>query len=75
MKSMEPVTLEKIRQRLIESIRLSHMSQKEIAEKLHISQQTVSCYMHGKKMPALDTLANLCAILDVDADYILCLKD
>ena len=25
-----------------------------------------------QKMPALDTLANLCKILDIDANYILC---
>lgn len=26
-------------------------------------------------MPALDTLANLCAVLDLDANEILCLND
>ena len=31
--------------------------------------------MTGKAMPALDTFANLCAILDVEADYILGLID
>ena len=44
--------------------------QKRLAETIRQSQ--ISCYVHGKKMPALDTLANLCKILDVDTNYILC---
>ena len=50
------------------------MTQKEIAQRLHISQQCVSAYVRGKKMPAPDTLANLCALLDADANDVLCLK-
>lgn len=72
---MEPITIDRIRQRLIECIRQSNLTQKEIAQKLGVSQQSVSCYVKGKKLPALDTLANLCAILDIEADYILCLKE
>ncbi len=71
---MNRITLSQIQQRLIECIKQSGMSQKEIAEKLNISQQSISCYATGKKMPALDTFANLCAVLDVDPAYILCLE-
>ena len=31
--------------------------------------------MHDRSMPALDTFANLCAVLDLDPAEILCLKD
>ena len=48
------------------------MTQEQLAQQLHINQSQISCYIHGKKLPALDTLANLCKILDVDANYILC---
>lgn len=64
----------KIQQRLAETIRQSGMTQKEIAQKLRVSQQMISQYLLGKKMPALDTFANLCEVLDADPAYILCLK-
>ena len=67
------ITTEMIRERLIESIRQSGYTQTELARRLGIKQRQISCYVHGKKLPALDTLANLCKILDADANYILCL--
>ena len=65
----------RIQQRLAEAIRQSGMTQKEIAREMQVSQQMISQYLLGKKMPALDTFANLCAVLDVDPAYILCLQD
>lgn len=67
------ITTEMIRERLIESIRQSGYTQTELARRLGIKQSQISCYVHGKKLPALDTLANLCKILDADANYIFCL--
>lgn len=67
------VTLERIRERLIETIKQSGQAQTELAKALNIKQQTVACYLSGRAMPALDTFANLCAVLDVDPAYILCL--
>ena len=69
------VTLEQIRARLIEAIRQSGMTQKELATKIGIIQQSVGQYLSGRAMPALDTFANLCAVLDADPAYILCLTD
>lgn len=66
------IVLEDIQKRLTEAITQSGISQSELARRLGIKQQQISCYIHGKKMPALDTLANLCKILDADANYILC---
>ena len=65
------ITLDEIRRRLVESIRESGMTQKELARLLHISPATISHYMRGDKLPALDTLANLCRILDISPSYIL----
>ncbi len=67
------ITLLQIQERLAESIRQSGIPQTEIARRLGIRHQQISCYLKGTKMPALDTLANLCKILDADANYILCL--
>lgn len=69
------VTLDIIRSRLIEAIKLSGIKTTELAEKLNIKPPTVSQYLSGRAMPALDTFANLCEILDVDPSYILGLTD
>ena len=67
------VTLEMIRTRLAEAIRQSGTTQTELAKRIGIKHQQISCYVRGEKMPALDTFANLCAVLDVDPSEILCL--
>lgn len=66
------ITLEQIQARLAEAIKNSGLTQSEIARCLKISQSNISHYLKGDKMPALDTLANLCKIIDCDANYILC---
>ena len=54
------ITLAKIRVKLQDAIRQSNLSQTELATKIGVGQQTVSEYLHGKSMPALDTFAILC---------------
>ncbi len=66
------ITLEQIQARLAEAIKNSGLTQSEIARCLKVSQSNISHYLKGDKMPALDTLANLCKIIDCDANYILC---
>ena len=68
-------TLNQIRENLIQAIKQSGMTQVEIAKKLNIKQPTVWQYISGRAMPALDTFADLCKILDVSADDILGIKD
>ena len=67
------ITLDQIRERLQESIRQSGMTQTEIAKRTGVIQQSIAQYMSGRALPALDTFANLCEVLDVDPAYILCL--
>ena len=67
------ITLEQIQKRLAECIKQSGMTQTELAARLGITQPTIGQYLSGRAMPALDTLANLCKVLDLDANYILCL--
>lgn len=69
------ITLEQIKTRLAEEITDSELTQSEIARRLEIKHQQISAYVHGQKMPSLDTFANLCKLLDLDTNYILCLKD
>lgn len=68
------VTLENIRDTLKEAIKTSGKTQTQIAKELHVTQQTVQQYVSGRAMPGLDTLANLCVLLDLDANEILCIK-
>ena len=65
---------EQIQERLAEEIIHSGMSQTKIAKKIGVSQQAVSSYVRRCKMPAFDTFANLCRLLDLDANYILFLQ-
>ena len=74
-KENEMITLTQIQKRLAEAIRQSGKTQTAIAKKLQIHQATISHYIKGDKMPALDTLANLCKVLDLDANYILCQEE
>ncbi len=67
------ITIEQIQKRIIESIKESGLTQTEIASKLNISRSAISHYVKADILPALDTLANLCKLLDLDANYILCL--
>ena len=69
------ITIEQIQRNLSEAIKQSGKTQTEIGKNIGISQQTVSHYIKGDKLPALDTLANLCIFLDIDPADILCTKN
>lgn len=65
------VTLDMIQHNLAAAIRQSGFTQTELGKRLGVSQQTISHYLKGDKLPALDTFANLCAIIDVNPQDIL----
>lgn len=69
------VTIAEIRDKLKEAIKNSGKSQTEIARLLNIKQPTIACYLADKALPSLDTLANLCILLDLDANEILCISE
>ena len=66
--------LKDIQIRLRATIKESGVPQNVIAKEIGVSAQTVSKYMKENIFPALDTLAKLCAFLDVSSDYILGLE-
>lgn len=47
------------------------LTQEQLAEKMGVSLQTVSCIELGKKGIRPENLANLCNFLNISADYIL----
>lgn len=69
------ITLNEIQKRLATAIQQSGKTQTEIAKLINVTQPTISHYLKGDKMPSLDTFANLCAILDLDANEILGIKE
>ena len=68
------IEISDIQRRLREAIKTSPLSQKEIAERLHVNPSTITRYMRDDKFPSIDTFANICEILDVSSDEILGLK-
>lgn len=48
-----------------------HLTQEQLAEKMGVSLQTISCIELGKKAIRPENLANLCICLDISSDYIL----
>ena len=51
------------------------LTQREIAEHLHIRQNTYSQYENGQRGLPLDTLIKLARLFEVSTDYILGLTD
>ena len=69
------ILLHNIRTRLIEAIKQSGVKQLDLANMVGVSHQAISQYLSGQSMPALDTFAKLCAVLDLDANEILCVGE
>lgn len=68
------ITIDEIRLKIQSAIKESGLTQTELAAKINIKQQSVGQYLSGRSLPALDTLANLCEVLDLDANEILCIN-
>ena len=70
-KKQNMVKLKKIQENLAREIKNSGLTQTELAKRLGIKQPTVGQYISGRALPALDTFANLCIVLDLDPSEIL----
>ena len=64
-----------IKKRLGEEINNSGLTTVEIAKLAGVSPEMVTQYKTTNKLPKLDTFARICKNLDLDANYILGLKD
>lgn len=65
------ILLDDIRINLQNAIKESPHKKKDICAYLGIRQSTLSQYLSGRAMPALDTFAKLCVFLDLDSNEIL----
>lgn len=68
------ITTQQISLKIAKAIKDSGKTQTGLAKEIGVCQQVISAYINGTKLPALDTLANLCVVLDLDANEILCIK-
>ena len=68
------IKLENIQVKLADAIKKSGLTQVEIARRLNIKPTQICSYVKGRKMPSLDTFANLCEILDLDIYDVLCIS-
>lgn len=69
------ITIDEIRKRLINAITESGISKSELAKKIGVCHQAIGQYLYQNRMPSLETFANICVVLDLDANDILCVAD
>ncbi|MBQ3505377.1 MAG: helix-turn-helix transcriptional regulator [Clostridia bacterium] len=65
----------KFQQRLIEELKASKYTQKEIANELGITESNLTNWKKGENVPSLETFYRLCILLEVSADYLLGIAD
>lgn len=65
------IFLENLGTRIAHRRKELHLTQEQLAEKMGVSLQTISCIELGKKAVRPENLANLCLFLNVSADYLL----
>ena len=64
----------KFNENLREQRKIANLTQKEAAEKLHISATCYSGYEQGYREPDFKTLIKICKLFNVSADYLLGLE-
>ena len=65
----------KFQERLIQELKFSKYTQKEIAQKLRISESNITNWKKGENIPSLEVFYELCLLLEVSAEYLLGIKD
>ena len=64
-----------IGQRLKQVLNDQGMLQKELAEKIGVSEIVISRYVHGGRIVSVPILIEICKALNVSADYLLGLTE
>ena len=62
-------------QRLKKVLAERNMMQKELAEKIGVSEVVISRYIHGGRIVSVPILIEICKALNVSADYLLGLSE
>lgn len=56
---------------IAQAIDAAGLSQKEVADRLQLSETTVSNWVRGKRPPTLEYINSVCALLGISADSLL----
>ncbi len=65
----------KFQERITEELNTCSLTQKEIAEILHIDPANITNWKKGKNVPSIQILYELCRLLNVSSDYLLGLEN
>ncbi len=57
--------------RLAELLKKQGITQKELAERVGVTEATMSRYMHSERIPKSEIIANIATALHVTSDYLL----
>lgn len=52
-------------------LNMRNMTQRELADKTHITEASVSRYIHGNRIPKATIISDMAAVLETTADYLL----
>ena len=72
---MIDIDMKKLAERIKDLREENHLSQKDLAIKIGVAQNTISQYEQGTAKPSIEILANLAVALNTSTDYLLGLKD
>lgn len=69
------IDFRKVGRKILYFRRRKNLSQDDIAERMFVSRQLVSKWENGTGIPKIDHILDLCEILDVTFEELLCLND
>lgn len=72
---MNDITKKKIGQRINEALALRNEKQKELAQVLNVTDNTVSYFCGGSRIPNIEQIITISQYLNVSSDYLLGLSD
>ena len=69
------IDFKKVGEKIYQCRKDKDLSQDDLAERMYVSRQLVSKWENGLGVPKIDHIIDLCEILDVSFEELLCLND
>ncbi len=63
--------MSKFSERITDIMTKRHITQKQLAEMVNVTESSMSYYLKGERTPRIDVLSRLAEVLGVSADYLL----
>lgn len=67
--------MKNIGKRIKEERQLNKLTQQELAEQIGVTQDSISLWEKGKRIPDTQYIISLCKILNISSDYLLGLEE